>query len=128
VSWSRSPVAAALVELLEASSAGLVTCFDRPPAVFNAPAYVVGYPDSVAYAEPAFGVDQATMSVICAHVVDRADELDGLLAAAGKAISADVTLGGAVQSVQVKEARSWRVFTVGGVQMLLAELSLEIRM
>jgi hypothetical protein len=128
MSWSRAPVAAALVDALEASSGGLVSCFDRPPTVFNAPAYIVAYPDTVQVNTPAFGIDLATISVICAHAVDRADELDELLAAAAKAVDADLTLGGVVQVAQVKEQRSWRVFTIGGVQMLLAELSLEIHM
>ena len=128
MSWSRAPVAAALVEALEAVSAGLVSCFDRPPAVFNAPAYVIGYPDTVQINDPAFGIDLATMSVICAQVVDMSDGLDDLLAAAAKAVDADVTLGGVVQVAQVKEQRAWRATSVGGVQMLLAELSLQIHM
>jgi hypothetical protein len=131
VSWARTPVAAALVDALEAIepiSAGLVSCFDRPPTVFNAPAYVVAYPDTVQKNTPAFGIDLTTISIICAHAVDQADGVDELLEAADKAINADLTLGGVVQVAQVKEQRSWRVFTIGGVQMLLAELSLEIHM
>ena len=128
MSWARTPVAAALVDMLTAATEGAVTVFDRPPATFNVPAMVVADPTRVEYRTPAFGVDLARISVICAAGADQVDMVDDLIAVAVAALQADPSLGGAVQVCQVIEQANWRVLTVGGAEFRAADVVLEIRM
>lgn len=128
MSWSRTPVAAALGEVLTAATEGAVTVFERPPATFNVPAFIVADPTRVEYRTPAFGIDLARISVICAAGADGVDLVDNLIATAVAALQADQGLGGAVQSCQVIEQSNWRMITVGGAEYRAADVVLEIRM
>lgn len=128
MSWDRPAAAAALVEVLEAATASTVTVFDTPPATFNPPALVVNYPATVTKHNPTFAIDLAALSVLAAVGVSEGDTLDGLLDTATTAIEADPTLVAAVQHAKPVEWRNWRVLTVSGIDVLTAELALEIRM
>jgi len=128
VSWNRPIMAAALADLLEVATASTVTVLETPPATFNPPALVVNYPATVTKHTPAFGVDLAALTVLAAVGVSEGDSLDGLLGTATAAIEADPTVGGAVQHAKPLEWRNWRILTVAGIDMLAAEVALEIRM
>jgi hypothetical protein len=121
-------VAAALGEVLSAATAGAVTVFERPPATFNVPAIIVADPTRVAYGLPTFGMDQATLSVVCAAGGDEVDYLDGLIATVVTALKDAATLGGVVQACWVKEQSNWRMLTVGGAEYRAADVVLEITM
>jgi hypothetical protein len=128
VSWDRPAASAALAALLSSATADLVTVHPKPPSTLNAPALVVGYPQTVTKHTPTFAVDLAALSVIGAYGIDNGDALDDLLNVADAAIGVDPTLGLAVQHCRVVEWRNWRTFTSAGANLLLAELALEIRM
>jgi hypothetical protein len=127
MTWNRADAAAAVAAILEPLDPS-VSVFAAPPETYNPPAYVVGYPTNVVYDLPAFGIDQATLPVIAAAGLSQVDYVDELLEAAKKAINAAVALDGAVQSCRVAEQQNWRVLNVAGVEMLAAEITLEIRM
>jgi hypothetical protein len=128
MSWDRPTAAAALAGVIAAATDGTVTVLEQPPATFNPPALVVGYPQTVSLHNPAFAVDQAALTVLAAVGAPEGDDLDGLLEVATRAVEGDPTLGGAVQIAKPTEWRNWRMLTVAGVDMLTAELALEIRM
>jgi hypothetical protein len=128
VSWDRPAAAAALVDVLEAATADLVTVHDKPPSTLNAPTLVVSYPTTVVKHTPTFAIDQASVAVLGAVGVEDGDGLDDLLEAATVAIEADPSLGGAVQYAKPVEWRNWRIMTSAGASLLVAELALEIRM
>jgi hypothetical protein len=128
VSWDRPSASAALAFVLEAATDGAVTVFETPPATFNAPALVVNYPSTVTKHTPAFAVDQAELTVTAAVGAADGDKLDALLDAATAAIETDPTLGGAVQHAKPVEWRTWRLLAVSGIDLLAADLALEIRM
>jgi hypothetical protein len=121
-------MSAALAEVLGAGTAGTVTVFPAPPATFNPPALVVQYPTTVTKHSPAFGVDLAALPVLAAVGAPEGGALDALLEQATAAVEADISLAGTVQSAKTVEWRNWRILTVAGVDMLVAELVLEIRM
>jgi hypothetical protein len=124
--WNRTAVAAALGEVLAAIDPS-VSVFPTAPETFNAPVYVVGYPRIVIYANPAFGVDTATVPVMVGVGSLEADKADAMLGAAKSAIEADVTLGGVVQTVRVTEQTGWRRLNVAGAEILAADLICDIR-
>lgn len=125
MSWDRANVAAALVGALAGTG---VKVHPRPPATFNPPAYIVGYPITVDYGLPTFGVDQASLAVMCAAGIDQTDTVDQLIADAVAALNADTTLAGVVQVLQVRQQRNWRPQNVGGADYLIADLNIDIRM
>jgi hypothetical protein len=128
--WQRATVAAAVASVLAAAEPS-VTAFADPPPSFNVPAYIVAWPTTVAYDNPAFGVDLATLPVLAAVATDGSAQLDDLLDTARKALDADPTLGGLLAhgSLTVREQRNWRILAdVAGARFLAAELNLEIRM
>jgi hypothetical protein len=128
VSWDRPSAAAALVDVLMAATADVVTVHDRPPSTLNAPALVVSYPTAVAKHTPTFAIDQAELAVLGAVGVEAGDDLDGLLEVATDAIEGDPTLAGAVQYCKPTEWRNWRIMASAGASLLVAEIALEIRM
>jgi len=128
VAWDRPAAAGALVEVLEAATSSTVSLFEQPPATFNPPALVINYPATVTKHNPAFAIDQAATTVTAAVGVSDGDTLDTLLDAANLAVEADPTLAGTVQHAKPVEWRNWRVLTVAGIDMLTADLALEVRM
>lgn len=126
MSWDRSRVAPAIVDCLTAAVPG-VSAFDRPPATFNAPAYVVGLP-TVTYDTPTFGIDLAVLPVAAAAGVEEADRIDDLLRQARAALLDTGNLGGVVQLLIITEQRNWQRLNVGGADLLTAELAVTIRM
>jgi hypothetical protein len=126
MSWNRAQVADAVVGLLQPFDA-TVTCFVAPPATFNPPAYVVGWPTTVVYDTRLFGIDVATLPVAAAGGVEETDRVDELLETARKALD-DGNLSGTVQHARVMSQANWRPVRVSGIDMLVADLVLEIQM
>jgi hypothetical protein len=127
MTWQRSAVAGAIADVLSAADPTAAT-FATPPETFNVPAYIVGYPRTVAYSVPVFGVDQASLPVIVAVGLGEADAMDAMFRTALAALSDDVSLGAVVQSCTAREQSNWRPANVGGANLMLADLVLEIRM
>jgi hypothetical protein len=126
VTWNRTDATQAVVAALQAGLGATVFVFDKPPATLNPPAVVVGRPD-VTYATAAYGVDQATLPVLCVGAVDGEDTVDGLITGVRAAL-AEPSLGGAVNSCVAAGERNWRNVTVAGAELLQAEVTLTIRM
>ena len=130
MTWDRATAAKALAAELEAAVAAAgetVTVFDRPPATVNPPAIVVGRPTEVAYAQFAFGVDEATLPVLCVGPVDGEDRVTELIELVRGAIS-EPTLGGVVQNAWASAERNWRQINVAGADLLQAEVTFTIAM
>ena len=129
MTWDGSIARPALAGVLSAAFEGTnVNVFASPPATFNPPALVVQFPQTVAKRAPTFGIDLASWTVLGAVSLELADALDELLNQADAAVFLDPTLGGAVQVAKTTEIRNWRILSVGGIEMLTAELALETRM
>jgi hypothetical protein len=131
VSWSRAPVAQAIATDLFNGSEGGVTAFADPPASFNVPAYIVGWPQTVNYHRPAFGIDEVTLPIITVAGLPEPAVLDQLLISARAALEADRTLGGVLAhgDLVVDGIRNWRaLLDVGGGQYSAADLMLTIHM
>jgi hypothetical protein len=128
VTWDRAPVAAALVEVLTAATAGLVTIHPKPPNTVNAPAVVVSRVESVAYSAAALGIDAVVLPVVIAGGADQDDAVDQLKATVRAAIAADWMLGGIVQSCVATEERNWRLVNSAGIDLLAVDLILTIQM
>ena len=81
MSWQRSLVAAALADVLKAAQGegDTAAIFSAPPETLNAPAIVVGRPTEVRYGVAGFGVDEATLPVICLGPSTGEDTVDGLI-------------------------------------------------
>jgi hypothetical protein len=127
VTWTRAPVAAALVPILAAIDPA-VPAYAEPPETFNPPAYIVGYPRTVNYRTPTFGVDTAQLPMLAAAGAGEVDRVDELLAAAYDAIAAaPKPIGGIVQLVEIGPQDNWRLLRVAGVDVLAADLLLTIR-
>jgi hypothetical protein len=127
MSWDRSIAAAGMVEVLQAALGETATVFEHPPATFNPPALMVGYPVTVTF-NTSFCVDTADWIVTAAAGIDDPSTVDNLIALARQAIEANLNLGGAVQICRPSGARNWRGWTVAGGEYLLADLALETRM
>jgi hypothetical protein len=131
VSWSREPVAKALVADFEAqlAAAGLsAAVLDRPTFTLTAPAIVVGRPTEVRYSMAALGVDEVVLPVGCVHSADSDDAVSELIDVVRDAVEADRTLGGVVGVAYASGERSWRNVNVAGADYLMADVTLEIQM
>jgi len=127
MSWDRAVVADALVGVLGPVTG--VKVHSLPPEVLNPMCVVVGRPKPVAYDSFALSVDDATLPVLIVGGVETEEAVDDLKAACRQAIAANPTLSGQVTSAQCVEERNWRNVTgAGGIQLLLVELILQIRM
>lgn len=129
MSYDHAAVAAAIEANLAAAVEGAVATYAKPPPMFSPPALIVAWPSTVERNLPAFGVDLATVSVIAATGPEEMEREANLLQVATAALEADRTLGGVLAhgALTVPSWRAWRVVTVGGERVLLAELILEIR-
>ena len=127
MTWERTPVAAAIGEILTALSPS-VSVFTTPPETFNAPAYVVGYPRTVEYDAAAFSIDTATVPVMVAVGPAELASADAMLHAAKVALNADPSLGGVVQHCRVVQQSNWRRLNIAGADVLCCDLVTEIRM
>jgi hypothetical protein len=128
MSWVRQPVADALVAILADTLGGLVSVFDRPPLSLNAPSIVVGRVVQVEYNRDTFGLDVATLPVICVGGMDSDGDIDDMKLAVRDAVMVDRTLGGVVADTVPTEERNWRNIAVSGAELLAVDLILEIRM
>ena len=127
MTWHRAPVAVAIAGVLEGLDP-FVTVFDAPPATLNPPAFYVGYPTTVAYDAFTFGVDTITLPISAVAGLSEGDRVDGLLDAARKAFEDTDTLAGVVAACRVSTQQSWRVLSVGGADLLAADLVLDLKM
>jgi len=129
MTWQRAPVAAALAATLTTIDP-TVAVFATPPETFNPPAYIVGWPRNVSYREKQFNTDVAQLPILAACGMAEADRVDQMLNQAYDTISkvADATFGGIVQLVDLGPQDNWRVLRVAGVDLLAADLLLEITM
>ena len=128
MTWTRTPVAAALVDVLSAATSGTVTVFAKPPTTINPPAVIVARPTNVNYATASFARDEATLPVEICGSFDGDDTVDALRDQIRKAIDANPTLEGTVASCTVTAERNWRNVTVAGVELLAAQIVLTILM
>lgn len=126
MSWDYPSSSQAIVDTLEAVVVG-VSVFDRPPPSFNPPAMIVAHPTLVTRNQPQFGIDLVTWPIICAVGADQADRLAELLDAAAGALETDPALFGIVQSTRAVSYQGWRIMDVSGIQVLAADLTIEIR-
>jgi hypothetical protein len=128
VTWDRKTAATALVATLQAAVGG-VKIHEFPPEIVNFPTVNVLRPLSVVYSASAFGIDEIQLPVAVVHGIEQDDAIDALVGQCRAAVDADPSLGGAVQSCTATELRNWRNLTgAGGVQLLLVELILTVRM
>lgn len=127
MSYSRAPVAAALVAAFRAADPAM-NVFDKPPATINAPALVVVDPTTRQLHVAGMGVDQTEMVVTAVVGLEQADTLDDLMNTAIAAIAAEPTLGRVVMTATVTEARNWRRLVVGGADFRAADLAVRIDM
>ena len=96
MTWQRTPVAAAIADVLATLDVS-VSVFATPPETFNPPVFVVAFPRTVEYDAPAFGVDLAQLPIMVGVGPPELDTADDMLLAAKKALNADPSLGGVVQ-------------------------------
>ena len=127
MTWNRAPVATALVNMLGPATGLHVHRY--PPETLNGPCVVVSRPQPVACSAVAPTIDEVTLPVIVAGGMEQEEALEGFITQCRTAILADSTLQGSVQVAWPAEIRNWRNLTgAGGIQLLLAELILTIRM
>ena len=127
MSWDRAAVADALVDILGVATG--VKVHDKPPETLNPMCVVVGRPQPVTYDQFAFGIDEATLPVMIVGGIETEGSVENLKNVCRVAVGEDPTLGGVAASATASEERNWRNVTgAGGVQLLLVELILTIRM
>lgn len=127
MTWSRAPVAAALVAAFNTLDP-MLNCFAAAPETFNPPALIVTDPASVTKRAAGMGVDQTELIVVAAVSLEAADDLDALMNAADRAIFADPTLGGVVLTSLVTEYRNYRGLQVAGATYRVADLAVRVDM
>jgi hypothetical protein len=128
MTWDRTPVAAALVDMLTQATEGAVTVFDRPPTTLNPPALVVSRVERVTYAVAGLGVDDVTLPVLAVGPMDGDDQVSALADVVRLAVLDDRTIEGSVHVAWPLEQRNWRNVTVAGVDLLTVEVVLSIQM
>jgi hypothetical protein len=131
MAWQRTPVAKALTAAIEGvveAAGDNVAVFDRQPSTLNPPAIVVGRPLEVAFDSFAFAIDEATLPVgCCAGAGDGDDRVAELIAYVRAAVD-DPTLGGVVQNIDDNFERNWRNLTLGGVELVAADVIFTVTM
>jgi hypothetical protein len=128
MSWSRAPLAKALVAAIEPAATG-VSVFERPPFTLNVPAIVVSGPTEVRYSSVAFSIDEVILPIVCVAALDEYDELHSLIVTVRESIdAADPTLGGIVSRAWVSGERNWRPTKIAGADCLAAEAVLTVYM
>jgi hypothetical protein len=127
MTWRRGPVATALAAVFAAADPA-VSVFETAPGTINAPALICTDPSVVVKRTAGMGVDQTEFIVTAAVGLDQADEMSDLLDVADRAIFADPTLGGVVQTAVVVEYRNYRPLQVGGADFRAADLAVRIDM
>jgi hypothetical protein len=125
--WDRALVADTLVSILGAATG--VKVHPVPPEIVNPMSIVISRPQPVSYDTFALGVDEATLPVLIVGGVETENQIETLKDACRQAVMADPSLGGVVMDATPTEERNWRNLTgAGGIQLLLVELILTIRM
>jgi hypothetical protein len=127
MTWTRIIAAAAIAETLDRLDPA-VNVFATPPESFNPPAYIVGYPRTVAYGQQVFGIDLATIPIMIAVGPNEVDRADAMVNMAKDALTSDPSLGRAVQGLTAPEQSNWRRLNVSGIDVLAVDLVLEITM
>lgn len=134
MTWRRAVFSLALAEVLtEAAEAypwdgPAPSVFAKPPETLNAPAVVVGRPGEVLYGVGGFGIDVATVPVVCIGPLLGEDVIDGLIAFVRATLADNDTVGGLVQIVYAPSERNWRAVRIAGADMLAADVSLTVQM
>ncbi|HEY2302709.1 MAG TPA: hypothetical protein VGH66_12505 [Acidimicrobiales bacterium] len=127
MTWNRSAVAAALVDVLGPATG--VTVHPRPPEIVNPMCVVVSRPQLVQFSAAAMGIDEATLPLIIVGGLETEDRIETLKEQCAAAVRADQTLGGAVAAAWPAEERNWLNMTgAGGVQLLRVDLMLTVQM
>lgn len=129
MSYDVAATAEVIADTLADAVEGAVAVYAKPPPTFNGPALIVAWPTTIERNTPAFGVDLATVSVLAAVGPEEMERGAALMGVATAALEADRTLGGVLAhgALVVSAWRAWRIVTVAGSHVLLAELILEIR-
>jgi hypothetical protein len=130
VTWRRRPVAAALTQMIQASTAGTVYVHHRMPEIVNPMCVVVGRVAAGAqYATAAFGIDTVDLHLIVIGGAEQDDDIDDLRDTVRTVILGDSTLKGTVSTAWPTGENGWRNFTgAGGIQLLYVELVVAIQM
>ena len=121
-------MAAALVEMLTAATAELVTVFAKPPATFNPPAIVIARVERVTFSLAALNVDDVSLPLMAIGPLDDDEGVSDLAETIRLAIRADPTLRGTVQAAWPYEQRNWRPVNVAGADLLAVEVAVSIQM
>jgi hypothetical protein len=126
--WDRAACSDALVAVLGAALP-TVTIHPRPPEVINPFCVVISRPAPVLYGTGALGIDEATLPLVVAGGAETEDRVEEIKNTCRTTVDANATLGGVVQIAWCSEERNWRNLTgAGGIQLLLVELVLTVRM
>jgi hypothetical protein len=125
MSWSRAPVAAALVDVVSTAMGATVTVFPEPPQTLNPPAIIVG-PATVTYSVAAFAVDEVDLTVMAVVPVGHLNELDSLARQVHDAILADSTLAGAVKAAWPIEQRNSRGVVIAGIDLSVVDVVVRV--
>jgi len=129
VSWSRTPVAQALVAMVSAATANGVYVHETPPEIVNPLCVVVLRPVAVTYSGAAFAVDDVELPVAIVGGLVADDAIDDLKTTVRQTVEGDPTLKGVVAQAWPTGERNWRNITgAGGIQLLYVELVLQIQM
>jgi hypothetical protein len=116
-----------MAEILAAIDPAIST-FASPPETVNPPAYVCGYPRTVDYDTPTFATDTCSFQLMALVGPNEVDKLDEMLALAKVALRDDIDLGGVVTYCHPTSQTNWRPWKIGNAEVLVGELSVEIRM
>jgi hypothetical protein len=130
----RAGLAAALVAGLDSSLK--LAVYERIPDRVDPPCAIIGLPDGVTYHQ-AFRSTKGRYLLPVRVLLPRGDgddaqrRLDAMASPSGSggvlaALEADGTLGGACDTLMVKEVRGWGVYEVAGAQYLGAEWMVEV--
>jgi hypothetical protein len=125
MSWDYRSSSSAIVAYL-ADALPLVSVYDRPPATFNPPAVILAHPQLVTRNQPRFAVDRVTWPLMCVAGANQADYVADLLDQVAAVIDDDPSLGGEVQSATAATFGGWRITDVSGIQVLAADVTLDL--
>jgi hypothetical protein len=128
MTWDRKTAATALVRTFTTALGG-VRVHELMPEIINPPCVVVGRAQQVTYSTVGMGIDEATLTITIAGGIETEDAVDAIKNTCRQALDADPTLGGGALSAVAEEERNWRNVTgAGGIQLLLVDLAVIVRM
>ena len=132
MTWSRSPVAAALAQLLTSALDQSDECdaqvYEAPPFSLNADSIVIGRATEVRYSVQGFALDEVTLPITCVGGMDQDDTVAALIELVRSTVHASINLDGACSEIHAVGERGWRHVNVSGADLLAAEITLQVLM